>query len=164
MAGRCRCCAHPDRAALDEALVTGVPLREIERRWQVSKDSASRHKQHVSPALAAVIEERRSMAGPVSAMSRLEDLYSRASRILDAAEAEGKASLSLQAMDRLQKLVETLARITGELDERPTVQVLNVAASAEWLTMRQAMLEALGPYPDAAHAVSARLLMIEAGS
>lgn len=164
MAGVCRCCAHIDRAALDEALVTGVPLREISRRWGVSKDSASRHREHVSPALAAVIEQRRSTAGPVSALSRLEDLYQRSSRVLAAAEAGGQSALSLQAVREMRGLVETLAKITGELDERPAVQVLNVAASPEWLAMRAAMLEALRPFPEAAQAVSARLGLLEVGS
>ncbi len=162
MAGTCTACAHPDRKAIDEALITGLPLREISRRWGVSKDAASRHRKHVTPALARVVSRRRADAGPESALDRLEELYGRASVVLEAAEREGQASLSLAAIRELRGIVEMLARITGELDDRPQLNVLNVHATPEWLATRDAMLGALSPYPDAARAVAARLQGIEA--
>ncbi len=161
MAGTCTVCAHPERKAIDEALITGMPLREIARRWAVSKDAASRHRKHVSPALARVVSRRRADAGPRSALDRLEELYGRASVVLAAAEREGQASLSLAAIRELRGLVEMLAKITGELDDRPQVNVLNVCTNPEWLATRDAMLGALAPYPEAALAVAARLQGIE---
>lgn len=143
--------------------MTGVTLRDAARRFGLSKDSVSRHKAHVSQALATVVAERE-QAGARSALDRLEDLYDRASRVLDAAESEGKATLTLQAVKELRGIVETLAKVTGELDESPKVAVLNVASSAEWVATRAAMLDALQPYPEAARAVAARLVELEAGA
>ena len=128
MSPRCTVCSHDDREAIDEALVAGRTLRDIARQHGVSKDAVSRHRSHVSQALSRVVAAREE-AGPRSALARLEDLHGRATRVLDAAEGEGKASLSLAAIKELRGLVETIARITGELDERPSVQVLNVATS-----------------------------------
>ena len=152
----CTVCAHTDRQAVDEAIVLGRTLRDIAQQHGVSKDAVSRHKAHVSPALARLVADR-AEAGPKSALSRLEELYGRASNVLSAAESEGKASLSLAAIRELRGIVETLAKITGELDERSTVQVLNLATSDEWLVLRAAVMSALADYPEAAAAVAGRL-------
>ena len=161
MAGTCTVCAHAERKAIDEALIVGLPLREITRRWGVSKDAASRHRKHVSPGLSRVVSRRRADAGPKSALDRLEELYGRANVVLTSAEREGQASLSLAAIRELRALIELLGKLTGELDERPQINVLNVHMTPEWLATRDAMLGALAPYPEAAHAVAARLQAIE---
>lgn len=158
----CTVCSHADREALDAALVAGEAMRAIARRHGVSKDAVARHRAHVSAALARVVAEREE-AGPRSALDRVEDLYGRASKVLDAAESEGKASLSLAAVRELRSLVELLGKLTGELDERPQVQVLNVTTSAEWLQVRTALMAALRPYPEAAQAVAGSLVQLEAG-
>ncbi len=156
MSPRCTICNHDDRESIDEAIVGGRTLRDIARQHDVSKDAVSRHRGHVSHALSRVVAEREE-AGARSALDRLEDLHTRATRVLDAAEGEGKASLSLAAIKELRGLVETIAKITGELDERPNVQVLNVSTAPEWLAIRAALVEVLAPYPEAAAAVAARL-------
>lgn len=159
----CTVCSHEDREAIDQAMVFGEPMRAIAIRvGGVSKDALSRHRAHISPALSRLVAERE-MAGPASALDRLEELYAKASGVLSAATEEGKASLSLAAIRELRGLVETLAKITGELDERPTVQVLNVATSPEWLQVRGALMAALRPYPEAAQAVAGSLTQLEAG-
>lgn len=156
-AAECKVCSHPDRAAIEAAITGGLSNTQAGIRWGMSKDSVRRHKDaHLSPALRAVAAGRES-AGAVKALDRLEALYAKASRVLDAAEAEGKASLSLAAIRELRGIVELLARVTGELDERPTVQVLNVAATPEWDALRGLVLAALRPYPDAGRAVALAL-------
>lgn len=156
MTARCTVCAHEQRKAIDEALVLGRSLRDVARQYGPSKDALTRHRAHISPALQRMVE-RRQEAGPKAALDRLEDLYTRASRVLDAAEAEGKAALSLSAVRELRGVVETIARVTGELDERPTVNVLNLQTSSEWQSLRGAVLEALAPHPEALQAVVAAL-------
>lgn len=162
MSSRCSICNHEDREAIDEAIVSGSTLRATARRFDVSKDAVSRHKAHVSASLSRVVAAREE-AGAVSALSRLEELHTRAMRVLDAAEADGKASLSLAAIRELRGLVETLAKITGELDERPNVQVLNVATAPEWVAIRGVLMQALAPHPAAAQAVAVALDSLPAG-
>lgn len=165
MAPPCRVCNHPDRVAIEEAMVLEPSVNaRIGQRWDIPKDSIRRHRAHLSPALTAEIvrrEKKRESTGPRKALDRLEDLYDRASRILTKAEEDGKGSLSLGAIRELRGITETLAKITGELDERPQVAVLNVQSSAEWTSIRASILDALAPFPDAARAVSARLLELE---
>jgi hypothetical protein len=54
--------------------------------------------------------------------------------------------------------LELLAELAGELDRRAQ---LNITVSAEWLTIRSALLEVLGAYPDARIAVAERLVALE---
>lgn len=154
---RCRVCLHPERADIEAAMVGGLSNPATAARWGMSKDSVRRHRaSHLSPALRAVAGQR-DTAGPVRALDRLEELHGKASAILDAAMADGKPSLGLAAIRELRGVTETLARITGELDERPTVQVLNVATSPEWLETRGRLLAALAPYPEARQAAALAL-------
>ncbi len=163
MAQPCKACAHPERDLMDECLVSGMSNREAGRRFGITKDSVARHRaNHVSSALQATVVEQTTQAAQ-SALARLEDLFSRVHRVLATAERDGKHSLVLQAAREMRQTAEVLAKITGELDERKQVQVLNVTADPGWLAARAAMQEALAPYPDAARAVSARLLTLDEG-
>src|SRR5690242_12687449 len=44
---RCSACKHSDHDAINAALEKKVPLREIARRFGVSKDAARRHRRHI---------------------------------------------------------------------------------------------------------------------
>lgn len=162
VARTCTVCRHEDREAIDFALLSGQSLRDIARRHGVSKDAVQRHGQaHVSPALA-VVRRDRATRGARTVLERVEELCERAEGILTAAEADAKPSLSLQAIRELRGLVELLGKLTGELDERPTTNVLNVIASSDWIAIREAVLDALAPFADARAAVAGRLLEVEA--
>jgi len=67
--------------------------------------------------------------------------------------------LILKTYDRLQNQLELIAKLIGQLDERPQV---NVLVSPEWLKVRSALFEALEPHPAARAAIADRLLMMEA--
>jgi hypothetical protein len=50
----CRCCSHPDRMALDLALVLGASQRVVARRFRVTQTSVYRHaNQHIAETIAA---------------------------------------------------------------------------------------------------------------
>jgi len=66
--------------------------------------------------------------------------------------------LALRSIDRVQRQIELQAKLLGELDERP---VVNVTISAEWIEIRAVLLDALGAYPAARTAVAASLLRLE---
>lgn len=155
---RCRVCLHPNREQIEEELAGGMrSLQLIADAWSLSRDSVRRHRNDHLPASLRAVRERRENAGAERAIDRLEALYAKALSVLDAAEGDGKASLSLAAIKELRGLVELLAKLTGELDERPQVQVLNVSASPEWAETRARMLHALQPFPEARQAVALAL-------
>jgi hypothetical protein len=78
--------------------------------------------------------------------------------ILDEARRSNNPTIALKAIDRVQRQIELQAKLLGELDERPQV---NVLLAPEWLTVRTALLGALGPYPEGRAAVAAQLLALE---
>ena len=159
---KCSVCRHPDRETLDRELAGGLTLRDTADKYGLSKDSVGRHKRnHLSKALKAV-QERREMAGAQKAVDRAEELYVKAKGILERAEEMEDGVLGLAAIKELRSTVELLAKLTGELDERPQVNVLNVSSSPEWLAIQQAMLEALTPFPEARIAVAGTLDELEA--
>jgi hypothetical protein len=59
----------------------------------------------------------------------------------------------LQAVREARATLESIAKITGELNEKPTVTI-NLAASPEWLQLQGLILAALMPFPDARLAVA----------
>jgi len=155
--GTCTACHHAQRVELDQQLVQGTPDTQVAARFGLGKDAVRRHRiNHLSASLKA-LRGRGPGATGERAMDRLEGLYAAAMAVLESGMTEGKATMTLAAVKELRALVELLAKLTGELDERPTVQVLNVATSPEWLEVRGRMLGALRPYPEAARAVVAAL-------
>jgi hypothetical protein len=93
-------------------------------------------------------------------LGQVRDLQARTLAILEAAEETRQHRTALSAIREARSNLELLAKLLGKLDERP---VTNVLVSAEWVSVRTAMMEALGPYPQAQMAEAERLLELEAG-
>lgn len=135
-------------------------MRKVAAEFGLKPDAIRRHRiAHVTPALVSLAGGR---AGAISALDRLEELYGKARDVLDAAEEGGRLTLPLAAIKELRSLIELLARITGELDERPVQQTVNILTSPEWLRVQAAMLDALKPHPAARIAVAERLMTLDA--
>lgn len=163
MGQRCTICSHDDRESIDEALVAGTAYRNLAERYGLSLAALSRHRNdHVSAALQAVVIEREHDAAS-SLLDRVESLIGRTERLLSTAEESGKVAQALGAVRELRALLELLGKASGELKPEGLVQVLNVQTSPEWVQIRQAILMALAPHPDARVAVGAALAELEAG-
>jgi hypothetical protein len=233
----CTICAHPQRPAIDKALVGSGTFRNIALCFETSETALFRHKaQHLRPLLAQA-QQREARRGDVlgaqvqqqdaaeqahalDVMTELQRCFERVNLLFDACDrylrdpddpsrydvgpraddvlvtyldrfADGsmrpkKAPLSrllakladggipaehweskhadpreliLKTAGQLKGQVELLAKLLGELDERPQI---NVLISPEWLVVRTTLLQALAPYSDARVAVAARLGALEA--
>lgn len=145
MTRTCTVCAHSERSAIDQALITGASYRNIAQRWQVGYTAVARHKEHVSDAI-----EQHSEARALDVVTQLKAINGATLAILTEARQTGDARTALAAIDRLQRQIELQAKLLGELDERPQV---NVLVLPEWLAIRAALLQALAPFPAARVAV-----------
>ena len=67
--------------------------------------------------------------------------------------------LLLKTAAQLQSSLELLGKLLGELDDRPQI---NVLVSPEWHQVRDTLLLALQPYPEARTSVAERLRLLEA--
>jgi len=140
--------------AINTALVAGGTLRDIARQFGLSKDAVARHQaDHLPVALVAAVgaEETRQA---LDVLQQLKTINAAALTVLRDARAAGDGDLALKAIDRIQRQVELQAKLLGDLDERP---VVNILLSPEWQQLRGQLVAALAPFPEARVAVAAVL-------
>ena len=157
----CTVCGHAQREAIELALVDpGESFRNIAARFSVSVSALHRHKAAHLPALLAKAQAAAEVAQADDLLAQVRKLQARALSILASAERAGDLRTALLAIREARSNLELLAKLLGELDERPQV---NILMAPEWLALRAAMTAALGPYPDARRDVATALLRLEAG-
>jgi hypothetical protein len=109
-----------------------------------------RHKAEHVPATLAKAQEAQEVARADDLLADVRALQARTLAILNAAEASEQHRTALSAIREARSNLELLAKLLGELDERPTV---NLVLSPEWLELRAVVVGALEPHPDARGAV-----------
>lgn len=147
----CTVCAHPKREEIDRALVEGVSAAEISGRYRTLGERAvRRHRSNHLPAKLVMAEKAAEVAEADDLLDQVGDLQRRALAILDRAEEAGELKTALSAIREARGNLELLAKLLGELDERP---VVNLHVSPEWLELRAVIVTALEPHPEALGAV-----------
>lgn len=150
----CSVCSHPEREAIDHALIEGGSLRDIARRFStVSKDGLHRHRAHLPSAMVVARDDAALLHGD-SLVAKVRALEAQARAIGQRAEAAGDLRVALSAVRELIRIAELQAKLAGQLSEAPTV---NVTLSPDWVALRTAILGALTLHPDARIAVAAAL-------
>src|SRR5215218_1884533 len=143
----CTVCAHPDRADIDSALVRGESIRNIASRYvSLSRPAIQRHSENHLPATLLKASEAEEVARADALLSEVRDLQDRALGILDRAENAGDLRTALGAIREARGNLELLAKLLGELNEAPTV---NLHLSAEWIELRTLIVGALESHPEA---------------
>jgi hypothetical protein len=157
----CTICTHPDRAALDTALVSGEALRGIARRFAVSEDALFRHRSDHIPAALTKAKDAEQAADADDLLRDVRVLRHKTLTLMLKAEQAGDYRTALAGIREARGCVELLAKLLGELDERPQV---NILVAPEWIAVRAALMIALEPFPDARAAVAGRLVALESGT
>ncbi len=147
---RCSICSHECLEEINRALVEGTEFPALVAKYRVSKDALSRHKANHLPATLAKAQEAEEASRAGDLLLQVRALQSKTLSILLAAEGAGDLRTALGAIREARSNVELLARLQGELDERP---VVNLLISPEWLELRAVIVGALQPHPAALRAV-----------
>ena len=150
MGRSCTICSHESRDAIEDAFIAGTPKRRIASHYGVSERAVRYHLREHLPALLALARDAERAARADSLLDRIEALQSRTLAILEATEETGEHRTALAAIREARGNLELLAKLLGELDERPQV---NVLVSPQWLELRAVVVNALGPHPQAREAV-----------
>lgn len=118
-----------------------------------------RHKDsgHIADTLKKAQEQDRAEHA-IDIYKQLKAINSSALAILRESRDSGQNGLALQAIDRVQKQIELQAKLIGQLDERPQV---NLLLAPEWAIVRQAIMDALQPYTTARADVAKALMHVE---
>lgn len=142
----CTICNHDRRSAIDRALIQGEPFRHIAEQFGLSSTALQRHKaDHIPPKLAQA-QEAKQVSDADQLLREVKALRGKSVQLLQAAESAGDYRTALMGIREARSCLELLAKLQGQLDDRP---VVNVVLSPQWVTLRTVILRALIPYPDA---------------
>jgi hypothetical protein len=156
---RCTVCTHPDRPAIDQAIVNHKPFRAISRQFGVSKDAVLRHHDDHLPEALARAKGAEETARADDLLEQVRALRTKSLQLMLAAETAGDLRTALAGIREARACLELLAEMSQAIDRRPT---LNLLIAPEWLATRSVLLDALRPYPEARAAVAARLVDLDA--
>jgi hypothetical protein len=154
MPRRCTVCDHTQRHSIDETLVIGAPYRSVAKRFGLSESAVYRHKTDHLPAHLLMARQVEEVAQADDLLEQVRHLQGHALDILERAEKSGDLRTALAAISQARGNLELLAKLLGELDERP---MLNLNISPEWLELRAVIVGALEPYSEARGAVLSAL-------
>jgi CBS-domain-containing membrane protein len=155
----CTVCGNESREEIDRALVAGDAYRNIAERYGTSTTALHRHKADHLPVTLTKAKEAGEVARADELLSRVESLQTRTLAVLEAAEETGELRTALSAIREARSNLELLAKLVGELDERPKVNVVLIDAQ-----VRDAIVRALAPYGEARLAVANALEPFEDAS
>jgi hypothetical protein len=148
----CTICNHPQRAAIEAAIVTGTVNSEIACKFDVGRMSIERHAtNHLIAAIKEAKQEQAVQSGSI-ALERMTRGEGIVDEILDEFWNEKKQKapeLALKALAELRRQVELRAKLEGELDEHS----ITITAIPEWRELRALLLDALAQHPQAKMAV-----------
>jgi hypothetical protein len=125
MPRHCSVCAHPERPAIDHALVAGDAAQRISARYcSLSRPAIQRHKAEHLPQTMVKAKESEDVDHALDIVKQLKAINGASLQILNEARQAGNGELVLKAVDRVQRQIELQAKLLGELDERAQVNVL----------------------------------------
>ena len=174
--GRCRGCNHPERVRIERLLAAGASIKGAARKFAIDHHALRRHWiNHVSAdARAAYI------AGAGVAKDQLEEVVADESLALidhyrivrgglykgfGAASEIGDGNALALLAGRLHENLRDCARLTGELQQGPLLNVQNnVSVGPDYARAMAVIVSAVAPYPEAREAVIAALRDLDAAS
>lgn len=159
----CTICSHPERDAIDAALLAGEACTQIAARYstneqKIGRMALQRHKADHIPAAMAEAHGAAAVASADTLLDQVRDLQRKTLKLLAQAERAGDLRTAVSAIGQARGNLELLAKLLGELQAQPTI---NLLLAPEWVTVRGVLLVALAPYPEARAAVAAELARID---
>lgn len=129
-------------------------MAAIARHYRLSADAIKRHKaNHLSPALTRVaLDTVRGDSAVVAldtTVDRIESLVIRLEGLLGIAEERKSLLGGANVARELRQCLELIARLRGELNDRPQNVTVNVLSTPEFASMTARLIEALAPWPQA---------------
>ena len=169
---KCSICTHKARHAIEVGLAHGIAHNALARRYGVGSDAVGRHAaNHLSPAMrAAILTAQKPSAIDLEALqaSELEGLLTqlvhqraRLQQHVEMAVEFGDIKAAVTAEGAITSNLALVGKLLGMIVQRHDVRSTSLLISADYLAVRQAIVDALRPYPAAAQAVGAALHRLE---
>jgi hypothetical protein len=148
----CKICIHPERKSLETSLLKGESLRSLAALHSLSHATLARHKRTCMQAVVTAALTYTTVQSGLDTLACAQAVISEATRLQSLAEATGDVRTAILALKEFKSGTELYAKLVGDL---PTNQ--GPYTDPRWLTIRDTILEALRPYPEACRAVLAAL-------
>lgn len=169
---QCTICRHEKRHQIDLGLVYGVSANALARRFEVSADAIHRHRRnHLSPVQrAAILAAQKPTEIDLEALERseaegiLSQLVAQRARLQQHTEMAmdiGDVRAAVAVERAITSNLELVARLLGQLVQHHEVRSTSILISADYISLRHAIIAALKPYPEASRAVGAALARLE---
>lgn len=153
---RCGVCRHPDHLVYERQIVTcEITQKQAAVRMGVHRSSLSRHMRIcVAKRITQLVKPEPTQVNDLNVINALTSSHQTTLEILHDSLNEGDRKTALMALQTEIKQLDLIAKVTGQLDETPSV---NILLSPEYLTLKQVVVTALLDYPEARLEVSEAL-------
>ena len=111
----CLACTSPEREAIDNALASGEPLRNIAKRVSISPAALLRHKHHVANAICKAQAQREERVGE-TLLDEMRRVQHKAWELLSRTESEGDNRGSIVALREVREGLESLGEMLASAD------------------------------------------------
>jgi hypothetical protein len=156
MSKPCRICTHPEREAIDQAIISDVPYRSITEQYGVSNGSIARHKEagHISQALIQA-NEVREITRSADLLDMTMSLLNEAQDIVEESRQEGDRRTALDGIGKITNILKLLMAVNLALSDRQAKT--SVTTDPEFQRVMSVIMEELDPYPEVRERISTRL-------
>jgi hypothetical protein len=150
----CTICSHPERAKIEAALIQAEPNLRIAAKFGMTEGAVRNHVANHFHATLARARDALDITRGDELLEQVRAVLAKTWVVLARAEANQDDDRTLKALAGLDSRLTLLAKLMGELREQ---QVVNIVVLPEWQQLRQRVIAALQPYPNACAAVVAAL-------
>lgn len=154
----CKVCNHDERNTIDEKLIAGVPLRDLEQSYDVGRMSLSRHREKHLPKTLIKAQALKEQSAADALLERVEGLFDQAQDLLKTAKENGKYAPAVAAVKECRANLELIGRLLGELK---TGTHISIHYNPQWVELRSTIYDVLKEFPEARFALVERLNEIE---
>lgn len=121
----CTVCAHPERAEIDSALVSGESTRQIAGRYgSLSRAAIRRHADSHLPETLLKSRQAEELSASERLAGELEEVKADVRRLKVSAEREGDYKTALTGCDKALKALELQGKLAQLIDDSPKVNIL----------------------------------------
>jgi hypothetical protein len=154
----CKVCNHEEVNAINEKLVTGVPLRDLEKTYDVGRMSLFRHREKHLPKTLIKAQALKEESAADDLLDRVEGLFDQAQDLMTIAKEDGKYAPAVAALKECRANLELIGKLLGEL--KCGTQI-NIHYNPQWVELKSTIYDVLKAYPEARLALVEKLTEIE---
>jgi len=112
----CLACSNPNRTAIDKAIASGQPLRDIAAHVAISSSALARHKTHAAKAIVKASERREERLGD-NLLDEMRRMNRKAWDLLGKAESEGDYRGAIVGLREARECIEAQDKMLSRAAE-----------------------------------------------